>query len=146
MPSVKFLGHSCVEIKGEKHTILIDPFLTGNEKATVSADDVEADLSDSDALSSQADDLPQTKYWYVSNLVRARQTAKAVCNGAQLTVVPEFNEQDFGDWNGLTWDEAPKDAAGEFWRDSVYAAPPNGASSEQALILPLCRQCRFIRL
>jgi len=41
--NVRYLGHSAVALEYEGTTVLIDPFLTGNPKATVSADDVAAD-------------------------------------------------------------------------------------------------------
>ena len=41
---VTFLGHACFQIDTGKEKILIDPFLTGNALAAVSADEVEADL------------------------------------------------------------------------------------------------------
>src|SRR5918997_6350495 len=41
---IRFLGHSCFEITGDGVTILVDPFLSGNPKAAVSADDVSADV------------------------------------------------------------------------------------------------------
>lgn len=39
-----FLGHSCVLLETVKHTIIIDPFLTGNPVAAMSASDVKADF------------------------------------------------------------------------------------------------------
>ena len=39
---ILYYGHSCISIQGGKK-ILIDPFLTGNPKAPISADAVEAD-------------------------------------------------------------------------------------------------------
>ncbi len=41
--SVRFLGHSAIAVEHDGTTVLIDPFLTGNPKAAVSADDVAAD-------------------------------------------------------------------------------------------------------
>lgn len=38
-----YYGHACFGIKGGGATLLIDPFLTGNPLAAVSADEVEAD-------------------------------------------------------------------------------------------------------
>ena len=38
-----YYGHACFSIKGGGATLLIDPFLTGNPLAAVSADEVEAD-------------------------------------------------------------------------------------------------------
>jgi L-ascorbate metabolism protein UlaG (beta-lactamase superfamily) len=39
---VRFLGHACFTLSDGSDTILIDPFLTGNPKAAISADDVSA--------------------------------------------------------------------------------------------------------
>src|SRR5436305_519062 len=38
---VRFLGHACFELSDGDTRVLIDPFLTGNPKAAVSADDVD---------------------------------------------------------------------------------------------------------
>lgn len=38
-----WLGHSTFLVKTASHSILVDPFLTGNPSATVSADDISAD-------------------------------------------------------------------------------------------------------
>jgi len=39
---VRFLGHACFTLSDGDTTVLIDPFLTGNPKAAVSADEVQA--------------------------------------------------------------------------------------------------------
>src|SRR5437660_7656730 len=36
---VRFLGHACFELSDGEDTVLVDPFLTGNPKAAVAADD-----------------------------------------------------------------------------------------------------------
>jgi len=41
---IRFLGHSCFELSDGDVTVLIDPFLTGNPKAAVSAEDVSPDV------------------------------------------------------------------------------------------------------
>ena len=38
---IRFLGHAAFELSDGDTTVLIDPFLTGNPKAAVSADDLE---------------------------------------------------------------------------------------------------------
>ena len=43
MVQVKFLGHACFQFDDGQYKVLVDPFLTGNPSAAVSADDVEAD-------------------------------------------------------------------------------------------------------
>ena len=40
---IRFLGHSAFELTNDGATVLIDPFLTGNPKAAVSAEEVAAD-------------------------------------------------------------------------------------------------------
>jgi L-ascorbate metabolism protein UlaG (beta-lactamase superfamily) len=39
---VRFLGHACFELSAGDTTVLIDPFLTGNPKAAISAEDAAA--------------------------------------------------------------------------------------------------------
>ena len=39
---VRFLGHACFELADGDQTVLIDPFLSGNPKAAISADDAAA--------------------------------------------------------------------------------------------------------
>jgi len=40
---IRFLGHSAFELKSDDATVLVDPFLTGNPKAAVTAAELEAD-------------------------------------------------------------------------------------------------------
>ena len=42
MMEVRFLGHACFTLSDGDTTVLIDPFLSGNPKAAISADDVAA--------------------------------------------------------------------------------------------------------
>ncbi|MUK86848.1 metal-dependent hydrolase [Ornithinibacillus sp. L9] len=41
---VSYHGHSVVQVKTKKHTILIDPFISGNEACDLDANTVEADV------------------------------------------------------------------------------------------------------
>lgn len=41
---VSFHGHSCVQVKTDSHTILIDPFITGNSLSDLDPNTVEADV------------------------------------------------------------------------------------------------------
>ena len=43
MPLITFHGHSCIRIKGAVGEIIIDPFLTGNDSADVSPEEVKVD-------------------------------------------------------------------------------------------------------
>lgn len=40
MPKVTFVGHACVIIAHESHTLIVDPFITGNPSAAIKADAV----------------------------------------------------------------------------------------------------------
>jgi len=40
---VRYHGHSCVELKGDKHSLIIDPFITGNSHAKVAANEIKVD-------------------------------------------------------------------------------------------------------
>jgi L-ascorbate metabolism protein UlaG (beta-lactamase superfamily) len=40
MPTLQYIGHSAFVLEGEGNTVVIDPFITGNPMATISADDV----------------------------------------------------------------------------------------------------------
>jgi L-ascorbate metabolism protein UlaG (beta-lactamase superfamily) len=41
---VRWLGHAALLVESNQRTVLIDPFLTGNPKAAIKADEVSADL------------------------------------------------------------------------------------------------------
>ena len=42
--TIEFLGHACFELGDGKHTLLVDPYLTGNPLASKSADQVNPDF------------------------------------------------------------------------------------------------------
>jgi L-ascorbate metabolism protein UlaG (beta-lactamase superfamily) len=42
MTEIRFLGHACFELSDGDETVLIDPFLSGNPKAAIAADDAAA--------------------------------------------------------------------------------------------------------
>ena len=44
MVRIRYLGHSAFQLFGSKGTMLIDPYLRGNPKATILPDSVEADV------------------------------------------------------------------------------------------------------
>lgn len=41
---ITYLGHSAFQFQSKRHTLLIDPFLTGNPAAKVAADEIAADV------------------------------------------------------------------------------------------------------
>ena len=44
MPDLRFLGHAAIQLTGGGADVVIDPFLTGNPKAAVAADDLSPDV------------------------------------------------------------------------------------------------------
>ncbi|MBT5659014.1 MAG: histidine phosphatase family protein, partial [Rhodospirillaceae bacterium] len=79
--------------------------------------------------------------WLTSSLSRARQTAEALRQhidhigpptASPVPVIVEtFNEQHFGDWQGLTHDQIAHkrpDEARAFWANAANAHPPGGES------------------
>ncbi len=44
MLTLTWLGHACWLLRTDRHSILLDPFLTGNPAAALSADEVPADF------------------------------------------------------------------------------------------------------
>lgn len=83
-----------------------------------------------------ADRLPEDALWFVSPLLRARQTAEALWSESNkpgdVFYVEALREQSFGDWQGLSFEEVWREIKGlpaHNW--SLLAAetrPPNGES------------------
>lgn len=97
--------------------------------------DRSCDTSDAESFRALAAILPAGAVWVVSPLKRTRETAEAIADGGLAVpdpvVEPEFAEQNFGRWQGLSWAEMQAHdpaAYGAFWRDPVRNAPPEGES------------------
>ncbi len=102
--------------------------------------DMACDTSDAAAMSWLAAALPEGAVWVTSHLRRAIDTAAA--NAAAGLEAPEpiierdLAEQDFGDWQGLAWDElraAGKPDYDAFWNDPGNVSPPGGESLVQVM-------------
>lgn len=68
---------------------------------------------------------------YVSPLRRARETAEAIRCGVEPVILPELAEIDFGEWEGLTWQEVEQrwpDAACRKIEDWFGSPTPGGES------------------
>ncbi len=74
---------------------------------------------------------------YSSDLIRAVETAKIICKSgwqSGLRQDPRLREVNFGDWEGLTYNEIKEKYSSELnaWESAVYKnAPPNGETLEQ---------------
>jgi alpha-ribazole phosphatase len=98
--------------------------------------DVGCDTGDSRSFRALENTLPSDAVWVISPLRRTRETLEAIsaANPSPDPVVePDFAEQNFGDWQGLSWDEmqaADPHVYEDFWRDPTRTAPPQGESFE----------------
>ncbi len=99
------------------------------------SNDVDCDVSDGAAFKSLASRLPGEAVWVTSHLTRTEKTARAIAAGGiplpELLVEKDLGEQNFGDWQGLSWADMrnsnPKDYEA-FWQDPTRMRPPGGES------------------
>lgn len=100
--------------------------------------DVDCDTTDERTFSALADVLPQDAVWLITPLRRTLRTFEAIAAKAgspdplpSPVVEAAFAEQNFGRWQGLSWEEmqaADPAAYADFWRDPTRSAPPEGES------------------
>jgi alpha-ribazole phosphatase len=97
--------------------------------------DLPCDTSDEDWFQALVQRLPRNPILVESGLMRCGQTIGALeAAGLPLPppqVEPDLIEQDFGRWQGRTWNDlaAIKDPdLPAFWNDPATARPPNGES------------------
>ena len=109
--------------------------VTGMKGRLYGSSEVECDTSDVAAFAALAAKLPADALWIASHLSRTHKTAAAIraagLDAPEPIVEPEIREQDFGDWQQLTWDEMHKndpDAYTAFWDAPARNAPPGGES------------------
>lgn len=69
---------------------------------------------------------------YVSGMIRAGQTARALFPDAEQVVIPGFSEMDFGDFEGRSADEMADDPAYRAWVDGwCMGRCPGGESTDE---------------
>ena len=94
-------------------------------------DEVDADLSDTEAIADQKSRLPKDAVWLTSGLARAVQTAGALGAPDNCRAVSKLMEQSYGDWNGMRWADIKGEEVKEFWQNFATNSPPNGESFVQ---------------
>lgn len=110
--------------------------VVGQSGRIYGSNNVEADVSDEAAFRKLAFNLPDDSVMVTSHLTRAIHTATAMIeNGLRIethVVEEDLGEQDFGAWQGRTWDDigASDEAAGthKFWTAPASHVPPGGES------------------
>lgn len=75
-------------------------------------------------------DYPDIERLYTSPMLRCRQTADIIYPDTEYTVIDEFTEYDFGDFEGKTANELEKDENFALWTSGKISAPPGGESNE----------------
>ncbi|MEE2999167.1 MAG: histidine phosphatase family protein [Pseudomonadota bacterium] len=93
-------------------------------------DDVDADLKDRKVIKARMAMLPKDAVWLTSGLPRTTQTAAAL-GGVDCRIVKGLMEQDFGDWNGRSWQDLRDNQTRKFWMNFATEAPPGGESFVQ---------------
>ena len=103
--------------------------------------DLSCDCSETALFTGLAEKLPHSAMWVTSNLRRTHETAAAIVRagfpgpqpipGPEAISLPELAEQNFGEWQNLTYEELQELRAGDFhrfWHAPAHETPPGGES------------------
>lgn len=96
--------------------------------------DMDCDVSDHELFRHQAALLPRGAVWVTSGLLRAIKTADTLrahgADGHEPVREPRFNEQHFGQWQGLTYADIAANHGDNhlFWLGPPTNRPPGGES------------------
>jgi len=103
--------------------------------------DLPCDCSETALFTGLAEKLPRGAMWVITNLRRTHETAAAIVRagapgprlipGPEAIMMAELAEQNFGEWQGLTYDELQESRAGDFhrfWHAPAHETPPGGES------------------
>ena len=97
--------------------------------------DVACDTSDETDFQHLAQSIPRHPVLIESGLLRCRQTTGALEKaGLDLpppVIEPDFQEQNFGRWQGRSWNDLEKAQDPDlplFWQDPALTSPPGGES------------------
>lgn len=100
----------------------------GDQGIVHGQDDVAADLSNQDAVAATAAKLPENAVWLTSTIRRAKETAQALRPGVESIEIKALDEQNYGIWNGQSWNDLKGEDAEAFWKDFANNKPPEGES------------------
>lgn len=82
---------------------------------------------------------PKTDYVFSSPMKRCVETAEILYPGKEIIVIPEWEEMDFGDFEGKNYRELQKEERYQKWIDSNGILPfPNGERRED--FIERCKQ------
>jgi alpha-ribazole phosphatase len=104
------------------------------------SDDVACDTTDDLSFKGLAGILPADAVWLTSHLSRTHRTAAAIREAGLEYPTPiieeHLGEQDFGRWQGQTWDgmqSRDPDTYDTFWQRPARNSPPGGESFEDLI-------------
>ncbi|MBA7464904.1 Adenosylcobalamin/alpha-ribazole phosphatase [subsurface metagenome] len=121
-------------MEGEIFLWLVRHAVVDSSAGTIHASEAPADLGDRAQLDALRRHLPQNIASYASPSRRTIDTARAL--GLDPVLVPEFREQDFGDWTGQRHDDLAAvggEGYAKFWSDPARSRPPGGESFEDQI-------------
>jgi alpha-ribazole phosphatase len=103
--------------------------------------DLPCDCTDAALFTGLAEQLSRRAVWVTSNLRRTHETATAIVRaglpgpepilGPGAIAIADLSEQNFGEWQGLTYEELQESRAGDFhrfWHAPAHETPPSGES------------------
>jgi alpha-ribazole phosphatase len=103
--------------------------------------DMPCDCGDAAVFAGLARQLPKKAQWVTSNLRRTHETAQAIVNaglpgperipGPDCPALTDLAEQNFGDWQGMTYEELRLSRGGafhRFWHGPAHQRVPGGES------------------
>jgi alpha-ribazole phosphatase len=103
--------------------------------------DMPCDCSDAAVFVGLARQLPKKAIWVTSNLRRTHETAQAIVRaglpgpaeipGPDVEDMPDLAEQNFGEWQGMTYEELRQSRGGafhRFWHAPAHQRVPGGES------------------
>ena len=111
----------------------IEKYFGGSETAGkfIGQSDVGCDIPETVFLQNLILRLPENALIITSDLKRTHKTADALIaaglNIAERFIEPKFGEQNFGIWEGISYDSQYQTAP-EFWHDPINSCPPEGES------------------
>jgi broad specificity phosphatase PhoE len=104
-------------------------------------EDKPCDCTDAAVFAGLACQLPRRAVWVTSNLRRTHETARAIVAaglpgpaefpGPDAQAIPDLAEQNFGEWQGLTYEELRQSRGGayhRFWHAPAHERVPGGES------------------
>jgi alpha-ribazole phosphatase len=103
--------------------------------------DLSCDCYETSVFAGLAEQLPSNAIWVTSNLRRTHETAAAIIRaglpgpqaipGPDALALADLAEQNFGEWQSLTYEELSLSRNGDFhrfWHAPAHEAPPGGES------------------